>query len=63
MDYSRGIEILQDAVKNGHKFENNNIYWGMDLQSEHERYLTEEVVKGPLFLINYPSAIKAFYMR
>ena len=63
MTYTEGIEILQKAVAEGHEFENKNIYWGMDLQSEHERYLTEEVVKGPLFLINYPSAIKAFYMR
>ena len=63
MDYSKGIELLQKAVQNGQKFENNNIFWGMDLQSEHERYLTEEVVKGPLFLINYPKDIKAFYMR
>ena len=63
MTYTEGIEILQKAIAEGHEFENKNIYWGMDLQSEHERYLTEEVVKGPLFLINYPSAIKAFYMR
>ena len=63
MEYSEGIKILQDAVKNGHKFENNDIVWGMDLQSEHERYLTEEIVKGPMFLMNYPEAIKAFYMR
>ena len=63
MEYTKGIELLQKAVQNGHKFENNNIYWGMDLQSEHERYLTEEIVKGPLFLINYPKDIKAFYMR
>lgn len=63
MEYTKGIEILQQAVKDGHKFENNNIEWGMDLQSEHERYLTEEYVKGPTFLINYPKEIKAFYMR
>ncbi|MCR4562264.1 MAG: asparagine--tRNA ligase [Bacilli bacterium] len=63
MEYTKGIEILQEAVKNGHKFENSKIEWGMDLQSEHERYLTEEVVKGPMFLINYPKEIKAFYMR
>ena len=63
MEYTEGIKILQDAVKNGHKFENSNIYWGMDLQSEHERYLTEEYVKGPTFLINYPKEIKSFYMR
>ena len=63
MSYTKGIELLQEAVKNGHKFDNNKIEWGMDLQSEHERYLTEEVVKGPLFLIDYPKDIKAFYMR
>lgn len=63
LDYSEGIKLLQDAVNNGHKFEYNNIKWGMDLQSEHERYLTENVVKGPLFLINYPKEIKAFYMK
>lgn len=63
MEYTEGIRILQEAVKKGHKFENSDIVWGMDLQSEHERYLTEEVVKGPMFLINYPKEIKAFYMR
>ena len=63
VSYTEGIEILQKAVQNGHKFENNDIFWGMDLQSEHERYLTEEVVKGPLFLTDYPKDIKAFYMR
>lgn len=63
LEYTKGIELLQQAVKDGHKFENNNIYWGMDLQSEHERYLTEQIVKGPTFLYNYPKDIKAFYMR
>jgi len=63
MEYTEGIRLLQEAVAKGHKFENNKIEWGMDLQSEHERYLTEEIVKGPLFLINYPKEIKAFYMR
>ena len=63
MSYTNGIELLQEAVKNGHKFDNSKIEWGMDLQSEHERYLTEEVVKGPLFLTDYPKEIKAFYMR
>lgn len=63
MSYTEGIEILKKAVADGHKFDNNNIEWGMDLQSEHERYLTEQIVKGPLFLINYPKEIKAFYMR
>ena len=63
MEYTEAIEILQKAVKDGHQFENKNIYWGLDLQSEHERYITEEVVKGPVFLINYPKEIKSFYMR
>ena len=63
MTYSEGIELLQQAVASGVQFENNDIYWGMDLQSEHERYLTEKVVNGPLFLTDYPKDIKAFYMR
>ena len=63
MTYTEGIEILKEAVRNGVKFENSNIEWGMDLQSEHERYLTEKVVNGPLFLIDYPREIKAFYMK
>ena len=63
MTYTEAIDILQKAVQNGHKFEENNIYWGFDLQSEHERYITETVVKGPVFLTDYPKDIKAFYMR
>ncbi len=63
LDYSDAIKLLQDAVKNGHKFENSNIKWGMDLQTEHERFITEQVVKGPVFIINYPKEIKAFYMK
>ena len=63
MTYTEGIEELQKAIKDGHKFENPDITWGVDLQSEHERYLTEEVVKGPVFLTDYPKEIKAFYMK
>ena len=63
MTYTEGVEILQKAVADGVKFENSDIKWGMDLQSEHERYLTEKVVNGPLFLIDYPEEIKAFYMK
>lgn len=63
MEYTKAIELLKEAVKKGHVFENNNIVWGMDLQSEHERYISETIVKGPVFLINYPKDIKAFYMR
>jgi asparaginyl-tRNA synthetase len=61
--YTEAIEILKKAVESGHKFENSNIEWGMDLQSEHERYITEQVVNGPVFLTDYPKEIKAFYMR
>ncbi|MBR3364731.1 MAG: asparagine--tRNA ligase [Solobacterium sp.] len=60
MPYTEAIELLKQADV---EFENNNIFWGMDLNTEHERYLTEKVVKGPTFLINYPAEIKAFYMR
>ena len=60
MPYTEAIELLKQADV---KFENSNIYWGMDLNTEHERYITEKVVKGPTFLINYPEEIKAFYMR
>lgn len=59
LDYTKAIEILQKADK---KFE-YPVKWGIDLQSEHERYLTEEVFKKPVFLKNYPKEIKAFYMR
>lgn len=60
MTYSEAIELLKQADV---KFEYNKIEWGMDLQSEHERYLCEKVVNGPVFLIDYPKDIKAFYMR
>ena len=59
MDYSEAIRILQQA---GRSFE-FPIRWGIDLQSEHERYLTEDFVGRPLVLMNYPKAIKSFYMR
>ena len=60
MTYTEAIEHLEKAKD---QFENKNIYWGMDLQSEHERYICEKVVNGPVFLIDYPKDIKAFYMR
>ena len=59
MDYTDAIKILQNAKD---KFE-YPVSWGTDLQSEHERYLAEKHVKGPLVLMNYPKDIKAFYMR
>jgi asparaginyl-tRNA synthetase len=59
LDYTEAIKILE---RSGKKFE-YPVSWGIDLQSEHERYLTDEHVKGPAYVINYPRAIKAFYMR
>ncbi|WP_425381669.1 asparagine--tRNA ligase [Spiroplasma endosymbiont of Polydrusus pterygomalis] len=61
--YTKVIDLLLVAQKEGKKFEFNNIKWGIDLQSEHERYLCEEITKQPTFVINYPQAIKAFYMK
>lgn len=57
--YTEAVEILQ---KSGQKFE-YPVQWGIDLQTEHERYLAEHVFKGPVFVTNYPKEIKAFYMR
>jgi len=59
MTYTEAVEHL---VKVADRFEFKP-YWGADLQSEHERYLAEELVQGPLFVIDYPKEIKAFYMR
>jgi len=63
LTYTEAIALLEKAQAGGRKFEYKVTGWGMDLQSEHERYITEEVFKKPVFLINYPSGIKAFYMR
>jgi asparaginyl-tRNA synthetase len=63
MPYTEGIELLKKAVADGVKFENTKIEWGMDLMTEHERYLCEKIADGPLFLTDYPKDIKAFYMR
>ena len=63
MTYTEAIEELQKAKEAGHKFDNPNIYWGMDLQSEHERYISEKIVNGPVFVTDYPKEQKAFYMR
>ena len=59
MDYTEAIRILENS---GHQFE-YPVKWGIDLQSEHERYLAEKHVGGPVVLMNYPKEIKAFYMR
>ena len=60
MDYTEAVAILQ--AQKSKKFE-FPVDWGVDLQSEHERFLTEEHVGRPVILMNYPKEIKAFYMR
>ena len=62
LPYTEGINILEEAVKNGKKFE-FPVYWGVDLASEHERFLVEEHFKRPVILTDYPKEIKAFYMK
>ena len=62
LEYTEGIKILEEAVKNGVQFE-YPIYWGVDLQSEHERYLVEKHFRKPVILTGYPKDIKAFYMK
>jgi len=59
MDYTEAVRVLESSRQ---KFE-FPVKWGTDLQSEHERWLCEQHVKGPLVLVNYPKGIKAFYMR
>ena len=57
--YTDAVKLLKDS---GHKFD-YPVEWGIDLQTEHERYLTEQVFKKPVFVTDYPKEIKAFYMR
>ena len=63
LPYAEGISILQEAVEHGRKFEFPITSWGMDLSSEHERYLVEEHFKRPVIMTDYPAEIKAFYMK
>jgi len=62
LPYTEGINILQEAIKNGKKFE-FPCNWGDDLASEHERYLVEEHFKKPVIMTDYPRAFKSFYMK
>ena len=62
MTYTDAIKALEKAAAGGKKFE-FPVKWGIDMQSEHERYLTEELVGRPVVVMNYPKDIKAFYMR
>jgi asparaginyl-tRNA synthetase len=62
MDYTDAIKALEAAIAKGVKFQ-YPVQWGIDMQSEHERYLTETLVGRPVVVMNYPKQIKAFYMR
>jgi len=62
LPYTEGIRILEEAVAKGHKFE-FPVSWGIDLASEHERYLVEDYFKKPVIMTDYPKDIKAFYMK
>ena len=62
LPYTEGVRILEEAVANGHSFE-YPVSWGVDLQSEHERFLVEEHFGKPVILTDYPKDIKAFYMK
>lgn len=59
LEYTKAIEILQSSGKDFQY----PVEWGCDLQTEHERYITEEVYNKPVFIINYPKEIKSFYMK
>ncbi len=62
LPYTEAVRILEDAAAKGRTWE-FPVKWGTDLQSEHERYLTEQVFKKPVIVTDYPTEIKAFYMR
>lgn len=62
LSYTDGVKLLEEAAAAGHKFE-FPISWGMDLASEHERYLVEEHFKKPVIMTDYPKEIKSFYMK
>ena len=61
--YTEGVEILERDIKDKKVKFDNKVFWGVDLASEHEKYLTEKIFEGPIILYNYPKDIKAFYMR
>jgi asparaginyl-tRNA synthetase len=60
--YTEAVDILEDAVRKGHKFE-FPVHWGTDFQSEHERFLVEQQFGKPVILTDFPKDIKAFYMK
>ena len=62
ISYTDAVKVLEEAVAGGHEFE-YPVYWGCDLATEHERFLTEQHFKRPVFVTDYPAEIKAFYLR
>jgi len=62
ISYKEAITILNEAISQGVEFENTNIEFGTDLGSEHERYLSEKKFDGPVYVHDYPTSIKSFYM-
>ncbi len=62
ISYTDAVALLEKAVKDGVEFK-YPVYWGVDLQTEHERYITEKIFNKPVFVTDYPKDIKAFYMR
>ena len=62
ISYTQAIEDLEKAAAAGHKFEFKP-FWGCDIATEHERYLTEQIYNGPVMVFNYPKEIKSFYMK
>lgn len=63
LEYKEAIKILKNEISKGYRFEDNDIYFGKDLASEHEKYLCEVIYNKPVFLYNFPQEIKAFYMK
>lgn len=63
LSYNDAIEILKQAQEDGYQFENKDIKFGLDLDSEHERYICEKIYNSPVFVYNYPKELKAFYMK
>mmetsp|Transcript_7023 Transcript_7023/g.5274 ORF Transcript_7023/g.5274 Transcript_7023/m.5274 type:complete len:364 (+) Transcript_7023:693-1784(+) len=61
--YTEAVEILEQDIKDKKVKFDNRVFWGVDLASEHEKYLTEKIFGGPIILYNYPKDIKAFYMK
>ena len=63
MSYTKAVEFLKEEIAAKKVTFENPVDWGLDLKSEHERYICEKLIKGPVFLFNYPKDIKAFYMK